>query len=105
MLSCQLAEISGTAVASEKTLQSRNESLQKMVHLLEAELDRKNETKEDLEKKLTIVESEFDSYKIRAQSVLRQANEKDTAIGAKALELASLERVVQSLNEKISDMR
>ena len=30
------------------------------------------------------MEQEFDSYKVRAQSVLRQVKEKDSAIGAKA---------------------
>lgn len=101
----ELAEISGSAVHAEKTLKSRNESLQKMVHLLESDLDRKKVTIEELEAKLGVIEQEFDSYKIRAQSVLRQAKEKDTTIGAKAQELASLDRVIQSLNEKIADMR
>lgn len=104
-LACELAEISGSAVHAEKTLKSRNESLQKMVHLLEADLDRKKATIEELEGKLSGLEQDFDSYKVRAQSVLRQAKEKDTTIGAKAQELASLERVNQNLNEKIADMR
>jgi len=33
-LSCQLADMSGHSLKTEKSLQSRNESLQKMVHLL-----------------------------------------------------------------------
>ena len=51
------------------------------------------------------MEQEFDSYKVRAQSVLRQVKEKDSAIGAKAQELATLNRVITGLNEKIADMR
>ena len=104
-LSWQLSEVSGTALHSETTLKCRNESLQKMVHLLEADLDRKRASVEELEGKLQGMEQEFDSYKVRAQSVLRQVKEKDSAIGAKAQELATLERVVSGLNEKISDMR
>ena len=51
------------------------------------------------------MEQEFDSYKVRAQSVLRQVKEKDSAIGAKAQELATLNRVISGLNEKMADMR
>ena len=76
-----------------------------MVHLLETELDRKKALNEALEGKVLHSEQEFEQYKVRAQSVLRQAKEKDSAIGVKAQELASLERVVQNLNEKIADLR
>ena len=95
----------GHALNTEKSLQTRNESLQKMVHLLETELDRKKALNEALEGKVLHSEQEFEQYKVRAQSVLRQAKEKDSAIGVKAQELASLERVVQNLNEKIADLR
>ena len=104
-LSCQLADMSGHSLKTEKSLQSRNESLQKMVHLLETELDRKKSLNAELEQKATLIEQDFEQYKVRAQSVLRQVKEKDSAIGAKAQELASLERVVQNLNEKIADLR
>ena len=76
-----------------------------MVHLLEADLDRKKASVDELEGKLQGMEQEFDSYKVRAQSVLRQVKEKDSAIGAKAQELATLNRVITGLNEKIADMR
>jgi len=94
-LSCELAEISGRNLNNEQSLKSRNESLEKMVHLLESQLER---TKEKLE----AIEKEFESYKIRAQSVLRK--EKESVVGAKAQEVAALERLTQSLNEKITEL-
>ena len=95
-LSCELAEISGRNLNNEQSLKSRNESLEKMVHLLESKLER---TKEKLE----AIEKEFESYKVRAQSVLRK--EKESVVGAKAQEVAALERLTQSLNEKITELR
>ena len=68
-------------------------------------MDRKKILNDELEGKATNLEQEFEQYKIRAQSVLKQVKEKDSAIGEKAQELASLERVVQSLNAKIADLR
>ena len=68
-------------------------------------MDRKKVLNDELESKATHLEQEFEQYKIRAQSVLKQVKEKDSAIGEKAQELASLERVVQSLNGKIADLR
>ena len=68
-------------------------------------MDRKKILNDELEGKATNLEQEFEQYKIRAQSVLKQVKEKDSAIGEKAQELASLERVVQSLNGKIADLR
>ena len=75
------------------------------LYLSETELDRKKSLNAELEQKATLIEQDFEQYKVRAQSVLRQVKEKDSAIGAKAQELASLERVVQNLNEKIADLR
>ena len=95
-LSCELAEISGRNLNNEQSLKSRNESLQKMVHLLESESER---TKEKLEG----IEKEFESYKVRAQSVLRK--EKESVVGAQVQEVAALERLTQSLNEKITELR
>ena len=68
-------------------------------------MDRKKILSDELEGKATNLEQEFEQYKIRAQSVLKQVKEKDSAIGEKAQELASLERVVQNLNAKIADLR
>ena len=68
-------------------------------------MDRKKVLNDELEAKATNLEQEFEQYKIRAQSVLKQVKEKDSAIGEKAQELASLERVVQNLNAKIADLR
>ena len=68
-------------------------------------MDRKKILNDELEGKATNLEQEFEQYKIRAQSVLKQVKEKDSAIGEKAQELASLERVVQNLNGKIADLR
>lgn len=68
-------------------------------------MDRKKILNDELEGKATNLEQEFEQYKIRAQSVLKQVKEKDSAIGEKAQELASLERVVQNLNAKIADLR
>ena len=51
-LSCQLSEVSGKNLQSEMTMKNRNESLQKMVYLLEADLDRKKTSVEELESKL-----------------------------------------------------
>ena len=95
-LSCELAEMSGSALNNEQSLKSRNESLGKMVHLLESHLEREKE-------KLAGMEKEFESYKVRAQSVLRK--EKESVAGAKAQEVAVLERLTQSLNEKITEIR
>ena len=68
-------------------------------------MDRKKILNDELEGKATNLEQEFEQYKIRAQSVLKQVKEKDSAIGEKAQELATLERVVQNLNAKIADLR
>ena len=68
-------------------------------------MDRKKILNDELEGKASNLEQEFEQYKIRAQSVLKQVKEKDSAIGEKAQELASLERVVQNLNAKIADLR
>lgn len=68
-------------------------------------MDRKKILNDELEGKAANLEQEFEQYKIRAQSVLKQVKEKDSAIGEKAQELASLERVVQNLNAKIADLR
>jgi hypothetical protein len=46
------------------------------VTLLEGEVDRKKQQTAELEARLSSVEKEFESYKVRAQSVLRQAKEK-----------------------------
>ncbi len=73
--------------------------------LLETDLGRKAKSYEEVQEKLASVEKEFESYKVRAQSVLKQSKEQDTAIGAKAQELATLERMNQSLNEKIGNMK
>ena len=104
-LSCQLSELSSENLQGQKTLKSRNESLSKMVSLLETDLDRKKSQLEDIEAQRNSLEQEFESYKVRAASVLRQAKEKDSTIGAKTQEVAGLERLVQALNEKITDMR
>ena len=95
-LSCELAEMSGSALTNEQSLKSRNENLNKMVHLLESNLNREKSKLEGLEK-------EFESYKVRAQSVLRK--EKDSVLGAKSQEIGVLERLTQSLNEKITELR
>jgi chromosome segregation ATPase len=75
------------------------------VQLLETELDRKKKTLLETEEKLSALEKEHEGYKVRAQSVLRQAKETDTKLGSKSQELMTLERMVQSLNEKIESMR
>ena len=46
------------------------------VSLLEGEVERKKLQTDELEARLSSVEKEFESYKVRAQSVLRQAKEK-----------------------------
>lgn len=46
------------------------------VTLLEGEVERKKQRTDELEARLSSVEKEFESYKVRAQSVLRQAKEK-----------------------------
>ena len=66
---------------------------------------RKKKSLEDAEAKSLGLEKDYESYKVRAQSVLRQAKEKDTALGSKSQEIQSLERIIQNLNEKITDLR
>ena len=72
---------------------------------METDLDRKKNALSDAETKLASVEKEFAGYKIRATSVLKQAKETDSQLGSKSQEVQALERLIQSLNDKISDMR
>lgn len=44
--------------------------------LLETEVDRRKQRTDELEARLISVEKEFENYKVRAQSVLRQAKDK-----------------------------
>lgn len=126
-LSLQLAEVTGNAATNATSATKRNEALQKMVNLLEADLDRRQRQLKETEDRLSRLEKEHESYKVvrfmpnpkqhlatllvvqvRAQSVLRQskeAEENEAAAKAKQQEVAALERLVQSLNEKIADLK
>lgn len=75
------------------------------VVLLEEDMDRKAISLKEMEAKLQQTEKDYENYKVRAQSVLKHAREHDAATAEKSQEILSLERHVQSLNEKISDMR
>ncbi len=44
--------------------------------LLETEVERKKQRSEELETRLTSLEKDYENYKVRAQSVLRQAKDK-----------------------------
>jgi hypothetical protein len=46
------------------------------VALLETEVERKKQRSEELETRLTSLEKDYENYKVRAQSVLRQAKDK-----------------------------
>ena len=63
-LTLQLGEMTGSACQNEKTLKSRNESLQKMVQLLETDLDQKNAKLAEMEQKWQNLDQEFESYKV-----------------------------------------
>lgn len=105
-LACQLSEMTGKAANNAQSLTKRNEALQKMVTLLESDLDRKGQTLKDTEERLEKLEKEFDGYKVRAQSVLKKAKVSEPNEGqAKVSEVIALERVVQELNDKISELK
>ncbi len=44
--------------------------------LLETEVERKKQRSEELETRLMSLEKDYENYKVRAQSVLRQAKDK-----------------------------
>ena len=79
-----------------------------MVAALEAEVTRRKSQAGEAETRLSQVEAEFKSYKVRAQNVLKAQtntpNNSEAKQSQKSQELASLERVVQGLNQKVSDM-
>ena len=77
-LSLQLAEISGNALTQSQSQSERNDNLTKMVSALESEVARRKGQAAEAEGKLAKVEKEFQSYKVRAQNVLRQ---KETSAG------------------------
>ena len=128
-LACQLADISGSAVSSAQAFTQKNESLQKMVSVLETDVCRKKSRIEELEERLATVEKDYDSYKVRAQSVLRQQQqptkeETDSndsqpnpdsnvvfssasiqdQLKEKVQEINSLERVIENLNQRITEI-
>ena len=72
---------------------------------MEADLNRKDVRLKEAEDKLAHVEKDYEGYKVRAQSVLKQAKDMDTKLGTRSQEVLSLERTVQSLNEKLVDQR
>ena len=96
------------------------------VNVLETDISRKKSRIEELEERLATVEKDYNSYKVRAQSVLRQQQQPSSDIGAtesnqnstniassstqqqlkeKIQEISNLERVIENLNQKISEMR
>lgn len=72
---------------------------------MEADIDRKKKSLTEAEDKIATLTKEYESYKIRAASVLRQSKESENQSGSKSQEVVSLERLVQSLNEKINELR
>ena len=74
-----------------------------MVQALEAEAERRKAQSAEWQAKLKAVEKEFEGYKVRAQNVLRQQQPATTASSDQKQE-ASLERVIQTLNQKVSDL-
>ncbi len=107
-VSCQLAEVTGAAASNAASLTKRCESLQRMTSLLEADLERRRGQLAETEGRLRRLEREHEQYKVRAQSVLRRAKEEDdteAADRAKRQEVAAIERMVQSLHEKIADLK
>ena len=100
-----------------------------MVSVLETDVCRKKSRIEELEERLATVEKDYDSYKVRAQSVLRQQQqptkeETDSndshpnpdsnvvsssasfqhQLKEKVQEINSLERVIENLNQKITEI-
>ncbi|TRY67564.1 hypothetical protein TCAL_02305 [Tigriopus californicus] len=100
----QLSDLSGNAASNSQALTKRNEALQKMVNILEGEIDRKKTSLAEAEDKIATLTKDYESYKVRAASVLRQSKESESQMGNKSQEVLSLERLVQSLNEKINEL-
>ena len=71
-LSLELAEISGNALTQFQSQSERNDNLTKMVTTLESEVARRKGQVTEAEEKPASIEKEFQSYKVRAQNVLRQ---------------------------------
>ena len=63
-LKCEVSDVSGTAAASASALTKRSEALQKMVHLLESDLDRKAQSLKETEARLSDLEKEYEGYKV-----------------------------------------
>uniref|UniRef100_A0A0K2TZJ3 Golgin subfamily B member 1like [Aplysia californica] n=2 Tax=Lepeophtheirus salmonis TaxID=72036 RepID=A0A0K2TZJ3_LEPSM len=100
-------------LAAEETqvLRLKNDSLQKKVSTLEEEVRRKDDSFKEMEASLKDLQNEFSSYKLRAQSVLRQSKSttsKDSESQSnenKSIENSQYERTIQHLNEKIETLR
>lgn len=78
--------------------------------MLESDLDRKKRSFAESEDRISELEREYEGYKVRAASVLRKAKEEDAnrekrGADGKSQELMAIERVVESMNQKIVDMR
>lgn len=63
-LSCELSDVSGHAASSAQTLNKRVESLQKMVGLLEADLERRKAALQEAEEKAARLEKDYEGYKV-----------------------------------------
>lgn len=130
-LTCQLADLSGNAASKTETLTKRNESLQKMVRprcrsgfsflpsfvlsffsffilpqmqLLETDKGRRERQISELEAKLSQTCQEYESYKVRAQNILKQSKESEVEKKQQS-EILTLERTVECLNERINDLK
>lgn len=97
--------LTGTVSEKEKLcviLEADKKNLQKQVIHLEKDLENTKISSKESEKEIEDLKTEFAAYKVRAQSVLRQNNHKDSSKEQDLQEeLQSLQKTIENLNEKL----
>ena len=82
------------------------QQLERQISALETNLQLKNQNLEARDKELNQVNKEFENYKLRAQSVLKQSKEKDSEEVSKRKQddIFALEKMNDALNEKLKSL-
>ena len=80
--------------------------LERQISALETNMQLKNQNLEARDKELSQVNKEFENYKLRAQSVLKQSKEKDSEEVSKRKQddIFALEKMNDALNEKLKSL-
>lgn len=89
---------------SEK--KNKIDQLERQVAALESSLQVKNQNIDSKDKELTQVKKDYENYKLRAQSVLKQSKEKvqEEDVKKKQEDIFALEKMNDALNDKLKNL-